>query len=663
MHRSFPKGLRMFAVAVLSLLAIAGTLFPRWGVAEGPIPMQGGGLSLEGGVDWINTDRPIHLDKLKGKIVLLDFWTYCCINCHHVLPDLARLEAKYKNQLVVIGVHTAKFPAEKVTANIRKKVAEYKIKHPVVNDADQVIWTRFGVNSWPTIILIDAKGQYVGRESGEGFGDALDKVIGRMVTAARARGELDETPIDFPSETEKTHKGGLLYPGKITADAKGNRLFISDTGHNRIVITDLKGTFLDAIGNGRNGLNEGDYKQATFDRPQGTCLVDDTLYVADTENHAIRAVDLKTKSVKTVAGTGKQAYNRNVSGKGIKIGLNSPWDVLLIPGTRSLAIAMAGPHQIWQYNIDKDIVGSWAGSGIENIVDGSLNSAAFAQPSGLATDGKSLFVADSEVSGVRAIDLTNRSHRVQSIVGQGLFEFGDIDGKGPAVRLQHCLGLAFGDSSLYIADTYNNKIKICDPASRSVTSFVGTGKPGIQDNPAQFDEPGGISLAEGVLFVADTNNHAIRAIDIATRRVATVETSTIKAPAVKREPTFANAATLTAEPVKIVPGSKAELAVALALPTGYKLSADAPLVYKVESVEGTGTIGEIESPVSPFTIPIVFAKPGMAGEKLSVRVSLQAFVCLPNTLCTIKNYVMTVPVTFEAGASSKAAVSATATAP
>ena len=420
-------------------------------------------LTLDGATGWINSDGPIHLDQLRGKIILLDFWTYCCINCHHVLPDLAKLEEKYRNQLVVIGVHTAKFEAEKDTENIRSKVREYGIKHPVANDANQVIWDRFGARSWPTLTLIDASGQPVRAFAGEGHYAELDAAIAQLVTQARANGQLDETPVQFPAESDRPSAGGLLYPGKISADPQGKRLFISDTGHNRIVVTDLDGQFLAAIGNGKAALQDGDFATASFQRPQGTCLFEEILYVADTENHAIRAVDLAAKTVTTVAGTGTQSHAFEGSGPGTSTAISSPWDLVTLPGTRTLAIAMAGPHQIWQYDIAARTVSHWAGSGYENILDGPLLQARFAQPSGLATDGSHLFVADSEVSGLRSITLGTDQPTVSTIVGLGLFKFGDVDGEGKDVRLQHCLGLAFGDGKLYVADTYNNKVKVCDP--------------------------------------------------------------------------------------------------------------------------------------------------------------------------------------------------------
>ena len=215
---------------------------------------QGQGPSLRGGVDWINSG-PITLAELRGKIVLLDFWTYCCINCHHVLPDLAKLEEKYKNELVVIGVHSAKFAAERETENIRSKVREYRIKHPVVNDAKMTIWNRFGVNSWPTLVLLDANGEYQGSISGEGHYDALDRVIGQLVEAHKAKGELNLTPLKFSPEMERPSTGPLLFPGKVLADSAGKRLFIADTGHNRIIQTGLDGGKAVVIGSGEEGFD------------------------------------------------------------------------------------------------------------------------------------------------------------------------------------------------------------------------------------------------------------------------------------------------------------------------------------------------------------------------------------------------------------------------
>ncbi len=662
---SKPKGMSWtvpLAVWAGALLLCLMTQFtPRANALQGQ-------PSLEGGIAWINTDGPVHLEKLRGKIILLDFWTYCCINCHHVLPDLAMLEKKYKNELVVIGVHTAKFNAEKDTENIRKKVHEYGIKHPVVNDADQVIWNRFGITGWPSLALIDPEGNYLGHVSGEGHGASLDKFIGEQVKKHKAKGTLDDkTPVVFPAEVEKPHKGSLLFPGKVLADAASKTLFISDNGHNRIVVADLDGNLKETIGSGDASLKDGDYATSSFNRPQGMCLLDGKLYVADTENHAIREVDLARKTVTTVAGNGKQGYSRKPSGKATKVSLNSPWDLIPMPKSKTLAVAMAGPHQIWKYDTVTGNIGHLAGSGVENIHDGTAGDAAFAQPSGLATDGQHIFVADSEVSGIRAIN-TTRDHHVTSIVGQGLFEFGDIDGEGNRVRLQHCLGVAFDDGKLYIADTYNNKIKVCSPKARSVQTFLGDGKRGTSDDPARFDEPGGVSVAGGKIYIADTNNHLIRVADLATKAVKTLDIKGLKAPRIKKPPTFANAKSIEIPTVNAAPGSELSLNVTLSVPEGYKLSQEGSLIYLLQadgppnplSTE-VSPMGETIEPKKQFTVKVPFAQPMADGKTVNLKLSLSAFLCLPNSLCTFKNYVLTVPVAFKAGAGTSVAVPATLT--
>src|SRR5205807_8101239 len=257
------------------------------------------------------------------------------------------------------------------------------------------------------------------------------------------------------------------------------------------------------------------FDTATFFRPQGIALDGDTLYVADTENHLIRAVDLKSKTVKTIAGTGEQSQAYGRSGPARVIALNSPWDLQLVG--RTLYIAMAGPHQIWKLDLAKNQISTFAGSGREARADGPPGEAAFAQPSGLATDGKTLYVSDAEANIIRAIDLAPNGE-VRTLVGGNLFDFGDEDGTGNGVRLQHPLGLARWNGDLLIADTYNHKIKLLDPAERRVKLFAGARKPGQLDGAKpSFYEPGGLSVASDKLYVADTNNHAIRVVDLKTK--------------------------------------------------------------------------------------------------------------------------------------------------
>jgi DNA-binding beta-propeller fold protein YncE len=436
------------------------------------------------------------------------------------------LEKKYENQLVVIGVHTAKFENEKDPDSILKAMARYEIDHPVVNDAKQAIWNAYGVQSWPTMFLIDPEGNAVGKIADEHVYETLDNAIGKLVSMHRKRGTLSERKIHFQAAKGVEHGDGpLFFPGKVVADDIGDRLFIADSTHHRLVVTTLAGKKVDIIGTGTAGKTDGPYDKASFNDPQGMALDGSTLYVADRRNHLIRAVDLKAKTVKTVAGTGIQSQDRQRGGPALRTGMNSPWDVLV--HDKTLYIAEAGNHQIWTLDLATKRLMPYAGNGYEDIKDGPLLQACFAQPSGLATDGTMLYVADSEVSAIRALPLVGHSGLVKTIVGRGLFEFGDQDGIGPQVRLQHALGVVCFDNKLLIADTYNSKLKIIDPNTLACVSAVG-GK--TLQGEQVLNEPGGLTIAYGKVYVADTNAHRIRVVDIKTRAVATLELEGVQAP-------------------------------------------------------------------------------------------------------------------------------------
>jgi thiol-disulfide isomerase/thioredoxin len=489
---------------------------------------------LAGGVAWLNTAGPVRLKDLRGKVVLLDFWTLCCINCIHTLPDLAKLEQKYPNELVIIGVHSPKFDNEKTTESIRKAVLRYEVGHPVVNDAEQAIWTAYGVHSWPSLVLLDTEGRFVLPEAlkGEGHYDELDQMIGRLIKEAKENKTLNDKPLKFElARNSETGGSPLFFPGKVLADAAGKRLFIADSTHHRIVITDLDGKKIAVAGVGAPGADDGAFDKAKFNDPQGLAVDGDTLYVADRKNHLIRALDLKGKAVKTVAGNGEKGEDRSLGGEALKVGLNSPWD-LLLKGDQ-LFIAMAGHHQIWQLDLTKKTLTPFAGNGAEFIRDGELSRACFAQPSGLTTDGKTLYVADSEGSAVRALPLNGKGE-VRTLVGQAgqqdaLFQFGDVDGTGDQVRLQHALGVTYVDGKLYVADTYNSKIKVLDPEKKTCETFLGGDREGWLATPL-FSEPGGISYADGKLYVADTNAHRVRVVDLKAKKVSTLALQGVEPP-------------------------------------------------------------------------------------------------------------------------------------
>jgi len=535
-------------LAVLGMMTMGTCSTEAQKTSQPPFPQRVKVQPFPEGLRWINTAQPLQLSDLRGKFVLLDFWTYCCINCMHVLPELKKLEKAYPNELVVIGIHSAKFAGEKDTQNITEAVLRYQIEHPVINDPELVIWNRFGIQAWPTLLLVDPQGYAIWAKSGESTFEDLDAVMKKAVPFYREQGLLDQRPRNFQSAAEKAEPTPLRFPGKVLADEAGDRLFIADSNHNRIVVTRLDGSLLESIGSGSIGRADGDYATAQFQQPQGMALDGTALYVADTENHLIRKVDLAGKQVTTVAGLGGQARQPTLPGQSarpLRISLSSPWDLCI--HDRDLYIAMAGLHQIWKMRLDGSGIGVYAGNGQEDIVDGpllpkqlfQLGYSSFAQPSGLSSDGRRLYVADSEGSSIRAVPLDPRQ-KVTTVVGTSdlpsarLFTFGDVDGPGRQVRLQHPLGVVYYEGLLYVADTYNNKIKVIDLGDGTTRTLAGSGQPGRTDDPPTFDEPAGITAAAGRLFVADTNNHLIRVIELRAplRRSGTGVSPVVAAPQV-----------------------------------------------------------------------------------------------------------------------------------
>ena len=601
---------------------------------------------LTGGAGWLNTDKPITLAALHGKVVLLDFWTYCCINCMHIIPDLKKLEHKYPNELVVIGVHSAKFKTEKESENIQQAILRYGIEHPVVNDNQFQIWHAYAVNSWPTLALIDTDGYMIGEISGEGVYDTLDKYIGETITKARADGKLNETPLNLALERAKFADTPLLYPGKVLADGPSNRLFISDSNHNRIVISSLDGKLIETIGAGSIGKDDGDFDKATFNHPQGMALSGDTLYVADTENHMIRRIDLKARKVETIAGTGEQAHQILSGGGDAKtIALNSPWDLQIVG--RSLYIAMAGPHQVWVLDLDKNAINFYAGSphGQEARVDGNLQESAFAQPSGITTDGKRLYTADSEISSIRSVDLSPNG-KVMTLVGGDLFEFGDRDGIGDEVRLQHPLGVTYDNGSLFVADTYNHKIKKINISQRSAESWLGTGKPGLKDGKSpQFYEPGGLSIANGKMYIADTDNQAIRVVDLKSRDTKTLVIAGLKPVTLPKVTTefFPNLSKLESDVQHVQAGKAGELVVDVKLPEGYHLNPETPHKYKLEFKSGNDVLSikddDLSRSAKELKLPIHIPFTAKSAGKAELNAILTIYYCRDDNqgACRIKS--------------------------
>ncbi len=526
------------------------------------------------GLEWFNVSTAPRLQDLKGKVVLLDFWTLGCINCQHIVPDLKQLEAEFPEALVVIGVHSGKYATEHDGESIREASRRLGLTHAVVNDPDFDFWNAYGANAWPTVVVIDPAGNLVGGHSGEGVYALFHPIIQSLAKEFDAKGQISRVPFVTTSDANVASTV-LSYPGKVLADEAGGRLFIADSGHNRILVAGLDGSLRQAIGSGSEGFADGGPGEASFRQPQGLALSADgkTLFVADTRNHAVRAVALATGEVTTIAGTGKQLDRLPLSGaKGGTTALGSPWDVVAVGET--LFIAMAGVHQIWALDLKTGMISVFAGTSREGIQDGARRTVAtLAQPSGITTDGTNLIWVDPESSSVRFVPIAGEG-QVRTLVGTGLFDYGDEDGIGKKAKLQHAQGIVFAAGGLFLADTYNHKVKTIAPLNGATRTLAGDGR-GRADggaDEAQFDEPGGLGYAAGTLYVADTNNHSVRTVNVLTGTVATLALSNL---GVAAGGLAKNATKLVLPAVRVAPGI-GTVRLTLRSPAEHHLNSQAP---------------------------------------------------------------------------------------
>lgn len=608
------------------------------------------------GLEWLNTEEPISVYKdLCGKVVVLDFFTYCCINCIHLLPDLHALEQTYSDTdgLLIIGVHSAKFPNEKVLENIKSAVLRYDITHPVVNDADATLWQELEVSCWPTLVILGPRGNMLFSLVGEGHKDKLLLYTSTALKYYKDRGQVRDHKIGVKLYKNSLPPSPLLFPGKVTVDPVSNRLVIADTGHHRILVIWKNGQIQYSIGGPNPGRKDGLFSESTFNSPQGVAIMNNVIYVADTENHLIRKIDLDTEMVSTVAGIGVQGTDKEGGASGVLQPISSPWDLVL--GTSGsdpqkndvLWIAMAGTHQIWALLLDngrlpkknelkKGTCLRFAGSGNEeNRNNAYPHKAGFAQPSGLSLASEDswncLFVADSESSTVRTVSLMDGA--VKHLVGgerdpMNLFAFGDVDGVGIAAKLQHPLGVTWDQKRklLYVADSYNHKIKVVDPKTKNCVTLAGTGEARnvvhSSFTESTFNEPGGLCIEENgqLLYVADTNNHQIKVMDLETKTLSvlpvfksdnTMVDGLLPVAKPKTLPKLPKSApSITLSPVTASPGQTLQFKLSLDLPSGAKLTEGAPSCWYLSAednewlLQGQTTSGEIEDISNQPTISL-----------------------------------------------------------
>ncbi|WP_406270920.1 thioredoxin-like domain-containing protein [Streptomyces sp. NBC_00191] len=418
---------------------------------------------------WLNTgDTQYTLADLRGRIVILDFWTFCCINCLHVLDELRELEEKHRDTVVIIGIHSPKFVHEAEHQAVVDAVERYQVHHPVLDDPELATWKQYAVRAWPTLVVIDPEGYVVAQHAGEGHAHAIEKLVEELEAEHAAKGTLrrGDGPYVAP-EPVATH---LRFPGKALVLPDGGFLVSDTTRHQLVRLAADAETVVQRYGDGERGLVDGGPERARFSEPQGLALLPGgRVVVADTVNHALRVLDLENAETTTVAGTGRQWWQGSpTNGPARDVDLSSPWDVAWWQG--EVWIAMAGVHQLWAYDPEQGTVRVAAGTTNEGLVDGPVAEAWFAQPSGLAATEERLWVADSETSALRYVD---REGAVHTAVGTGLFDFGHRDGAAGQALLQHPLGVtALPDGSVAVSDTYNHALRRYDPYIGEVTTLA-----------------------------------------------------------------------------------------------------------------------------------------------------------------------------------------------
>lgn len=457
------------------------------------------------GDGWLNTGgKRVELAELRGKIVLLDFWTSGCVNCLHVLDELRPLEEEFADVLVTIGVHSPKFLHEGEAAAIEAAVRRYGVHHPVLNDPELETWSQYAVKAWPTLVIVDPEGYVVHVAAGEGHAEALRRVITEQVATHEAKGTLRRGGTIYVPVEEQTQE--LAFPSKAVATAEG-RILVADTAHHSVVEFASDGeTVIRRFGGGERGAADGAFDVAAFAEPAGLTLLPAAvaeqvgyhLLVADTAGHLLRGINLVNGEVSTVAGTGNQWRNGETDGPAREIDLTSPWDLAWWEPVGGVVVAMAGNHTVGLFDPVKGTISRYAGTTVEGLRDGELAEAFFAQTSGLAVQGNRLWLADAETSALRWIE----DGEVHTAVGTDLFSFGHRDGDAADALLQHPLGVAaLPDGTIAIADTYNGAIRRYDPASQKVAT--------IADGLA---EPSGLLVTEDALLVVESAAHQLRSL-------------------------------------------------------------------------------------------------------------------------------------------------------
>lgn len=429
-----------------------------------PSPVRAPELIGRGG--WVNTGgRQLSLQELRGRVVLLDFWTSACVNCMHVMEELRELEERYDpDQLTIIGVHSPKFEHETDHDAVVAATERHGLDHAVLDDPDMATWRAYGIRAWPTLVVIDQEGYVKYVAAGERQLPALIKVIDHLLASQRHHAQ------DHESARGQASAGAALdirYPSKVAQMADGTFLLANTGNHNILQISTDHTKIIRAIGSGKRGAKDGALEEAQFSEPTAALVLRDDLaaklpydiIVADRGNHALRSVSMRTGEVRTLA-----------------TGVMSPWDIEYWPAIDRLVIAVAGRHYLAAMDLQSGNISVLAGSGREGIRDGRPDQAEFAQTSGLAAEPGptgSLWIIDAETSALRRAWTDGKNVRVETAIGSGLFDFGHKDGPARGALLQHPQGLSLDQrGNVLIADTFNGAVRLYVPATAQVSTIA-----------------------------------------------------------------------------------------------------------------------------------------------------------------------------------------------
>ena len=456
--------------------------------------------TLHSSLNWLNADAQT-ISAQRGRVLALVFWNAGSAYCHNLIDELNRLKARYPFALAVLGIHLPRFDAEVDGRTVLKAINRLGVGFAVANDRGWVTWQQYGISSWPSVALINPEGELREIFSGDDQAAALDAAISGLIDEVGGPTSMPSGEASLRGAEERTV---LSFPSGIALS--DSHLYIADTGHHRVLECTFEGRVLRQFGTGYPDLVDGPSSEAAFTLPRGLCVIRDMVYVADAGNHALRRIHLAEDRVETLLGSGKPGQpQEGVPAKPSACLLNQPWAVA--GAFDRLFIAVAGCNQIWEYELGHARMRFVAGTGELGIADGPGRNAVLAHPAGLALVQQTLYVADSASSAIRNVHL--QSGVVETLVGHGLYDFGEQDGRRRDARLQYPLGLALDPASpvLWIADSYNGSLR---------KLRLGGGEISTHPMPQALSQPTALAIGRGMLWIADAGAHEIYAHDPAT---------------------------------------------------------------------------------------------------------------------------------------------------